>query len=214
VGARTQGAARGVVRDVGNAFFNQLASYMVGRPIPDLTSGFRAMRRPLILEFIHLLPNGYSYPTTSTLSFMKAGYNVQFVPIRARKASGKSQIKVIKDGTKFVVIIFRIITLFNPMRVFLPLSLVLFAFGMIYGLSNVALNHRIPNGAVIVIMTSILVFLFGLISEQIAAMRFENTQRMPDAGFHPSGGGNFEWPSEGAPVNPPAARPETPPDER
>jgi len=214
VGARTQGAARGMVRDVGNAFFNHLASYMVGRPIPDLTSGFRAMRRPLILEFIHLLPNGYSYPTTSTLSFMKAGYNVQFVPIRARKASGKSQIKVIKDGTKFVVIIFRIITLFNPMRVFLPLSLVLFAFGMIYGLSNVALNHRIPNGAVIVIMTSILVFLFGLISEQIAAMRFESTQRMPDAGFHPSGGGNFEWPSEGAPVNPPAARPETPPDER
>jgi hypothetical protein len=100
------------------------------------------------------------------------------------------------------------------MRVFLPLSLVLFAFGMIYGLSNVALNHRIPNGAVIVIMTSILVFLFGLISEQIAAMRFENTQRIPDAGFHPSGGGNFEWPSEGAPSDSPAARPETPPDER
>jgi glycosyltransferase involved in cell wall biosynthesis len=216
VGARTQGAARGLVRDVGNAFFNQLASYMVGRPIPDLTSGFRAMRRPLILEFIHLLPNGYSYPTTSTLSFMKAGYNVQFVPIRARKASGKSQIKVIKDGTKFVVIIFRIITLFNPMRVFLPLSLVLFLPGLAYGLYNFALaaDHRIPNGAVILIMTSILVFLFGLISEQIAAMRFENTQRMPDAGFHPSGGGNFEWPTEGTPATPPTARPETPPDER
>ena len=173
-----------MVRDMGNAFFNQLASYMVGRPIPDLTSGFRAMRRPLIMEFIHLLPNGYSYPTTSTLSFMKAGYNVQFVPIRARKAAGKSQIKMMRDGTKFVVIIFRIITLFSPMKVFLPLSLVLFLSAWSTALGNFALaaDHRIPNGAVILLMTSIFVFLFGLISEQIAAMRFENTQRMPDAG--------------------------------
>ena len=181
VGARTLGAARGVLRDLGNGFFNRLASYLVGREIPDLTSGFRAMRHSLIMEFIHLLPNGYSSPTTGTLSFIKAGYNVQFVPIRARKASGKSQIKLVKDGTKFLVIIFRIITLFSPMKVFLPLSGVLFLLGLAYGLSNfvLAADHRIPNGAVILLMSSIFVFLFGLISEQIAAMRFENTQRLP-----------------------------------
>jgi glycosyltransferase involved in cell wall biosynthesis len=180
VGARTLGAARGLVRDLGNGFFNRLASYLVGRPIPDLTSGFRAMRRPLIMEFIHLLPNGYSYPTTSTLAFIKAGYNLQFVPIRARKAAGKSQIKIIRDGTKFVVIILRIITLFSPMKVILPVSLVVFLLGLIYGLGNFFLaDHRIPNGAVIMLMTSIFIFLFGLISEQIAAMRFESTQRPP-----------------------------------
>ena len=179
VGARTLGAARGMVRDLGNGFFNRLASYLVGRPIPDLTSGFRAMRRPLIMEFIHLLPNGYSYPSTSTLSFIKAGYNVQFVSIQAKKAHGKSQIKIVKDGTKFVVIILRIVTLFSPMKVFLPLSAVLFVLGLLYGLGNVALTveHRFPNGAVIGIMSSIFIFLFGLISEQIAAMRLERTQR-------------------------------------
>ncbi len=178
VGARTLGAARGRVRDLGNGFFNRLASYLVGHPIPDLTSGFRAMRRPLIMEFIHLLPNGYSYPSTSTLAFIKAGYNVQFVPIRAKKASGKSQIKIVKDGTKFVVIILRIVTLFSPMKVFLPISAVLFGIGLLYGLGNVAfVGRRFPNVAVILIMTSVFIFLFGLISEQIAAMRLERTQR-------------------------------------
>ena len=182
VGARTLGADRGRVRDLGNACFNSLASYLVGRPIPDLTSGFRAMRHSLIMEFIHLLPNGYSYPTTSTLSFIKAGYNVQFVPIRARKASGKSQIKIIRDGTKFVVIILRIVTLFSPMKIFLPLSALIFLLGLIYSIGNVALaaGHRIPGGGIVLLMTSIFVFLFGLISEQIAAMRFESTQRLDD----------------------------------
>ncbi|MGI8588792.1 MAG: glycosyltransferase family 2 protein [Chloroflexia bacterium] len=180
VGARTMGTSRGLLRDLGNAFFNRLASYLVGRDIPDLTSGFRAMRHPLIMEFIHLLPNGYSYPTTSTLSFIKAGYNVQFVPIRARKASGKSQIKLVRDGTKFIVIILRIVTLFSPMKVFLPLSALIFLLGLSYGIWNFALHasHRIPNGVVLLLMSSVFVFLFGLISEQIAAMRFESTQRV------------------------------------
>ena len=190
VGARTLGTNRGMLRDAGNAFFNRLASYLVGRPIPDLTSGFRAMRHARIMEFIHLLPNGYSYPTTSTLAFIKAGYNVAFVPIQARKASGKSQIKLIRDGTKFVVIILRIITLFSPMKIFLPLAALLFVLGIGYGIENFALaaDHRIPNGAAVLIMTSIFVFLSGLISEQIAAMRFENTQRLPDEWRAPRGG--------------------------
>jgi glycosyltransferase involved in cell wall biosynthesis len=181
VGARTLATNRGVVRDLGNAFFNRLASYLSGRHIPDLTSGFRAFKRDHIMEFIHLLPNGYSYPTTSTLSFVKAGYNVAFVPIAARKAVGKSQIKLVRDGVKFVTIILRIITLFSPMKVFLPLALLFFLAGAGYGVGNFLIDpsHRIPNGALFLLMTSVFVFLFALISEQIAAMRFENTQRWP-----------------------------------
>ena len=177
VGARTIATERGVIRDLGNAFFNRLASYLVGRNIPDLTSGFRAMKRDKIMEFIHLLPNGYSYPTTSTLSFIKAGYNVDFVPIRARKASGKSQIKIVRDGVKFIVIIFRIITLFSPMKIFLPLAVIFFLLGLIYALGNFFLAGHIPNGAVLLLMTSVFIFMFGLISEQIAAMRSEGAQR-------------------------------------
>ncbi len=181
VGARTLGTNRGVVRDLGNAFFNRLASYLSGRPIPDLTSGFRAFKRDHLLEFIHLLPNGYSYPTTSTLSFIKAGYNVGFVPIAARKAAGKSQIKIVRDGVKFVTIMLRIITLFSPMKVFLPIGALFLLLGLIYGVGNFALDptHRIPNGALFLLMTGVFTFLFALISEQIAAMRFENTQRWP-----------------------------------
>src|SRR6476469_7668235 len=148
VGARTRDSDSAWIRDLGNAIFNNLATYLSGRKIPDLTSGFRAMKRDHIMEFIHLLPNLYSYPTTSTLAFLKAGYNVQFVPIKARKGTGRSNTKIIRDGTRAVVIIMRMITLFAPMKIFLPISLVLFLLGLIYGLGNVflAAEHRVPNG--------------------------------------------------------------------
>src|SRR5437870_5912260 len=133
VGARTRDSESARVRDFGNAVFNNLASYLSGRKIPDLTSGFRAMKRDMILEFIHLLPNLYSYPTTSTLAFIKAGYNVQFVPIRARKGTGRSNTKILRDGVRAVVTIMRMITLFAPMKIFLPVSLALFALGVVYG---------------------------------------------------------------------------------
>ena len=179
VGARTLATNRGFLRDAGNAFFNRFAGYLVWRPIPDLTSGFRAFKRDHMLEFIHLLPNGYSYPTTSTLSFIKAGYNVAFVPIAARKAAGRSQIKIVRDGLRFVQIMLRIATLFSPMKVFLPISLLFLLTGAAYGLGNYVLAHRIPNGALLLLITSVFIFLFALISEQIAAMRFESTQRWP-----------------------------------
>src|SRR5205814_5527332 len=137
VGARTRQSESALIRDVGNALFNGLATYLSGYPIPDLTSGFRAMKRDLIMEFIHLLPNLYSYPTTSTLAFLKAGYNVQFVPIRARKGTGRSNTKILRDGTRAIVIILRMITLFAPMKIFLPISAVLFVLGIIYGLANI-----------------------------------------------------------------------------
>src|SRR6476469_4880937 len=148
VGARTRQSESAWIRDLGNAIFNNLATYLSGRKIPDLTSGFRAMRRDYIMEFIHLLPNLYSYPTTSTLAFIKAGYNVQFVPIKARKGTGRSNTKIVRDGTRAIVIILRMITLFAPMKIFLPVSIGLFLLGLIYGLGNVflAAEHRVPNG--------------------------------------------------------------------
>jgi glycosyltransferase involved in cell wall biosynthesis len=179
VGARTRQSETSWVRDLGNGIFNGLGSYLAGRKIPDLTSGFRAMKRDLVMEFIHLLPNLYSYPTTTTLSFIKAGYNVQFVPITARKGTGRSNTKIIRDGIRAIVIIFRMITLFAPMKIFLPLSAVLFVLGILYGLVNIFIwgLGRIPNGSVLLILSSLFIFLFGLISEQIAAMRFESSQR-------------------------------------
>jgi len=179
VGARVRESESAKVRDLGNFIFNHLASYLSGHEIPDLTSGFRAMKRDLIMEFIHLLPNLYSYPTTSTLAFLKAGYNVDFVPITARRGTGRSNTKILRDGVRAVVIILRRITLFAPMKIFLPVSAVLFVLGIVYGFANIFLFgiNRIPNGSVLLIMSSLFIFLFGLISEQIAAMRFENSQR-------------------------------------
>jgi glycosyltransferase involved in cell wall biosynthesis len=179
VGARRKDSESAFIRDLGNTIFNNLASYLAGRQIPDLTSGFRAMKREMILEFIHLLPNLYSYPTTSTLSFLKAGYNVDFVEIKARRGTGRSNTKILRDGVRAVMIILRIITLFAPMKIFLPMSILLFVAGIVYGVVNIFFwgINRIPNGSVLLILSSLFIFLFGLISEQIAAMRFESSQR-------------------------------------
>jgi glycosyltransferase involved in cell wall biosynthesis len=179
VGARTRDSESAALRDFGNFIFNRLATYLSGREIPDLTSGFRAMKRDMIMEFIHLLPNLYSYPTTSTLAFIKAGYNVRFVPIRARKGTGRSNTRIVRDGIRAIVIILRMITLFAPMKIFLPFSIFLFLSGVVYGLVNILVLgiNRIPNGSVLLILSSLFIFLFGLISEQIAAMRFESSQR-------------------------------------
>ena len=123
VGARTKTSQQNAVRAVGNGALEGMASYLAGTKIPDLTSGFRVFRRAVILEFIHLLPNRYSYPTTSTLAFLKAGYNVTFVPIVANKRrGGKSGQKLLQNGARCILIILRMITLFSPMKIFLPVS--------------------------------------------------------------------------------------------
>lgn len=168
IGAR---AARdqSFVRALGNAIFTRLASWLTGRPIPDLTSGFRAAKRERLLEILHLLPNGFSYPTTSCLALLKAGHNVTFVPITARRRIGKSKIRVLSDGVKFLLIIFKIVTLYSPLRVFFPISLTALLLGTGYGLWNVFTHGKIPMGAGLLIQLAVVVFLFGLISEQIAA---------------------------------------------
>lgn len=179
VGARAAATQANWMRAVGNWLLNRIASYVVGRAIPDLTSGFRVMRRASILEFIHLLPNGYSYPTTSTLCFFKAGYSVMFVPLRARRRmGGKSGVKLARDGGKFLMIIFRILTLFSPLRLFLPICGLLLALGLGSAAYTIIFERlRVPNSAVLLILSSLIIFLMGLVSEQIAALRFERHGR-------------------------------------
>jgi glycosyltransferase involved in cell wall biosynthesis len=173
VGARSPETQATTGRRAGNAVLNWLASYLTDRPIPDLTSGFRAARRECLLEFIHLLPNGFSTPTTTTLAFIKAGYNVAFEPIGALPRVGTSKIRLASDGAKFLLILLKVITIFSPLRIFAPVSAASFAVGASYGAWNYAYHDRIPNGAVLLLMFSVMVILVGLVSEQIATLRFE-----------------------------------------
>jgi glycosyltransferase involved in cell wall biosynthesis len=173
IGARAAATQATVARRAGNALLNGLASYLTNRPIPDLTSGFRGARAECLREFIHLLPNGFSTPTTTTLAFIKAGYNVAFEPIQARQRAGRSKIRFAQDGAGFLLILLKIVTLFSPLRIFVPLSAFSFVAGSLYGVWNMATNGKIPNGAVILILFAVIVFLVGLVSEQVASLRFE-----------------------------------------
>lgn len=173
IGARHPTTQASTGRRLGNAILNWLASYLTERPIPDLTSGFRAARRECLLEFIHLLPNGFSTPTTTTLAFIKAGYNVAFEPIDARARIGTSKIRLASDGAKFLLILLKVITIFSPLRIFAPVSALAFAVGAAYGAWNFVYHARIPNGAVLLLMFSIIILLVGLVSEQISTLRFE-----------------------------------------
>jgi len=173
IGARSADTQASTGRRLGNGLLNWLASYLTERPIPDLTSGFRAARREYLLEFIHLLPNGFSTPTTTTLAFIKAGYNVTFEPIGALPRIGTSKIRLASDGAKFLLILLKVITIFSPLRIFAPVGAAAFLLGAGYGMWNFAYHDRIPNGAVLLLMFSVIVMLVGLVSEQIASLRFE-----------------------------------------
>ena len=176
IGARSAETQATTARRIGNSALNRLASYLTGREIPDLTSGFRAARRRYLREFLHLLPNGFSTPTTTTLAFIKAGYNVAFEPTDARPRVGQSKIKLAQDGAKFFMIILKIVTLFSPLRIFVPISLVTFGVGVLYGVWNVIAHGRIPNGSSLLILFALAVFLVGLVSEQISTLRFESRE--------------------------------------
>jgi glycosyltransferase involved in cell wall biosynthesis len=177
VGARAAATQATATRRRGNEVLNALASYLSGRSIPDLTSGFRGARRENLREFLHLLPNGFSTPTTTTLAFIRAGYNVAFEPVAARQRIGHSKIRLTRDGASFFLILLKLITIFSPLRVFVPISALSFAVGALYGIGNFAWTGRIPNGAVILILFAALVFLVGLVSEQIASLRFDGHTR-------------------------------------
>jgi glycosyltransferase involved in cell wall biosynthesis len=173
IGARAHTTQATLARRAGNHLLNGLAAYMTGRPIPDLTSGFRAARREHLREFLHLLPNSFSTPTTTTLAFVKAGYNVHFEPVDARLRVGTSKIRLLRDGAKFLLIVLKIVTLFSPLRVFLPVSLASCAAGVGYAAWTIATQSHVTNSSVVLIVLGVIVFMMGLISEQIAALRFE-----------------------------------------
>ncbi|HEX2456356.1 MAG TPA: glycosyltransferase family 2 protein [Vicinamibacterales bacterium] len=173
IGSRSTSTQATQARRFGNSALNRLASYLTGRSIPDLTSGFRAARREQLREFLHLLPNGFSTPTTTTLAFIKAGYNVGFEPVEARPRVGTSKIRLAHDGSRFLLIILKIVTLFSPLRVFLPISLLCFALGVGYALYTIYWEMHVTNSSVLLIMLAVIVFLVGLVSEQISALRFE-----------------------------------------
>lgn len=175
VGARSHEGQAGLHRSLANGFYNRFASWMVGHRIDDLTSGFRAVRRSKFLEFISLLPNKFSYPTTITMSFFRAGYSVGYVPITVlKRAEGsKSHINLTKDGLRFLLIIFKIGTLFSPLKLFFPISLVLGSGGVTYYAYTYLTDGRFTNMGALLFTTAILVFLMGLVSEQITALMYK-----------------------------------------
>ena len=176
VGARQKGSQASIGRGIANALYNNLATYMTEQKVEDLTSGFRAVRADKFREFLYLLPNGFSYPTTSTMAFFRAGYSVTYVPIHAAKRIGKSHIQPLKDGVRFFLIIFKIATLFSPLKMFLPIAVMLFM--MATGWYGYTLYEfgRFTNMSALLYTGSIMIFLMGLISEQVTALMYKDSQ--------------------------------------
>jgi glycosyltransferase involved in cell wall biosynthesis len=177
VGARRPAGHASIARRVANALYNRFASYVTGRRIPDLTSGFRVVRAGVAQRFLYLLPNTFSYPTTITLACFKTGLPVAYVPIDARRRTGKSKIKLLKDGARFFLIILKIATFFSPFRVFFPLSLCSLLLGSGYYLYTYVTERRFTNMASLLIVQGVILFALALISEQIAQLRFDRSER-------------------------------------
>lgn len=174
VGARDGGSQASKARGFGNAFYNGLASYITGHEIKDLTSGFRAVKAAKFREFLHLLPNGFSYPTTCTMAFFRSGYSVIYEPITAPPRIGNSHLRIIKDGMRFLLIIFKIGTLHSPMKLFMPISMSLFLTGLGYYLYTFINDGRFTNMSALLFTTAVIVFLIGLVSEQITSLVYQH----------------------------------------
>lgn len=172
VGARDWAGQAGVHRGVANVFYNWLASRMTGFKIWDLTSGFRIARADKFHEFLHLLPNGFSYPTTCTMAFFRSAYPVAYVPIPVSKRIGKSHIRPLRDGVRFLLIIFKIATLYSPLKLFAPTAVAFFLLGMGYYGWTFATQGRFTNMSALLFSASVIIFLIGLISEQITTLTF------------------------------------------
>jgi glycosyltransferase involved in cell wall biosynthesis len=173
VGARSSHSQASLARRLGNAALSSIASYLTEQPIPDLTSGFRAARREYLLEFIHLLPNGFSTPTTTTLAFMRAGYSVRFEPVEAAQRVGASKIRLGSDGFNFFLILLKVITIFSPLRIFAPVSAAAFLLGAGYGVWTIVTQSHVTNSSVLLILVSVVILLIGFVSEQISSLRIE-----------------------------------------
>jgi len=160
-----------------NSLYNWLASWMVNRKIDDLTSGFRAVNRKKFLSFLYLLPNGFSYPTTSTMAFFRAGYSVGFVPIKVSKRLGKSHVNVLRDGVRFFLIIFKIGTLYSPLKVYFPMSVLVSGLGIMnYIVANLTSGQlRFTNMSTLLILTGMIIFLIGLLAEQLTNLQYKDS---------------------------------------
>jgi glycosyltransferase involved in cell wall biosynthesis len=170
VGNRSGRSHAGIGRRLANGFYNRLASYMTGQRVEDLTSGFRAVRSDKFREFLYLLPNGFSYPTTSTMAFFRAGYPVGYVPIEAGVRTGKSHIRPLQDGLRFLLIIFKVGTLYSPLKLFFPFSTAFFLTGLGHYLYTYFISGRFTNMSALMFTTAVLIFLIGLVSEQITQL--------------------------------------------
>lgn len=177
IGARSAESQAAIWRHAANALYNYLASWVVGHRIPDLTSGFRAVRAARFREFIYLLPNGFSYPTTITMAFFRAGYTVIYRPITAARREGKSHVNLFRDGVKFLLIIFRVCTLYSPLKLFFPLALAHGIIGVGYYGYTYATMGRFTNMSALLFSSAIIIFLIGLISEQITALLYSHEDR-------------------------------------
>jgi len=176
VGARSPESHANLLRRFANFIYNILATYITGIKVKDLTSGFRIINRKTATKYLYLLPNTFSYPTTITLAYLRSGRSVHYVPIKAGKRNGKSKIKPLKDGTRFLLIMIKIATLYSPLSIFMPTSIIFF----ILGLSNYAYTyfsvHRFTNMSALFLVTSVIIFMMGLISEQITQTRYDRIE--------------------------------------
>ena len=177
VGARSRKSQAGVHRAAANGFYNKLASWMTNQKILDLTSGFRAVKASKFKKFLYLLPNGFSYPTTITMSFFRAGLNVGYIPIEADKRVGNSHIRLFRDGARFLLIIFKVGTLYSPLKLFLPISISFFVLGLSYYIYTFLSFGRFTNMSALLFITSVLIFLIGLVSEQITALNYKDSDK-------------------------------------
>jgi glycosyltransferase involved in cell wall biosynthesis len=178
VGARSGLSSQAsIARWSANSLYNKLASWMVNREIPDLTSGFRCVNRRKFLSFLYLLPNGFSYPTTSTMAFFRAGYSVGFVPITVSKRLGRSHINILRDGIRFFLIIFKIGTLYSPLKIYFPVSVLISGLGMLNYMFTVFINEslRFTNMSTLLILSGMIIFLIGLLSEQLTNLQFKDS---------------------------------------
>jgi len=181
VGARNRDSQASWIRAVGNRFYNRLASMMTGFEVLDLTSGFRAVRRKQFLNILYLLPNKFSYPTTSTMAFFRSGYFVGYVPVHVGRREGSSHIRIFRDGIRFMIIIMKIGALFSPMRLFLPISALLFYIASIYYLYTYSSDGRFTNMGMLLYLSSLTTFLIGVVSEQVSALHYKDTSRASDS---------------------------------
>ncbi|WP_167757102.1 glycosyltransferase family 2 protein [Thiorhodococcus minor] len=175
VGARSQGSQANWGRGLANRLYNRLASYMTGQLIEDLTSGFRAVRAERFRTFLYLLPNGFSYPTTITMAFFRAGYGVAYEPIHAAKRIGKSHISPLKDGMRFLLIIFRVGTLYSPLKLFVPVAALHASVGIGYYVYTYAAQSRISLATLFLLTSAVMIFLIGLVSEQITQLMYKDS---------------------------------------